>query len=145
MRSPFLRKTRARLTALEVAISELEDRVGAIPGIPIFQPKIIDRRAPSTLTITSDGMAEVQVQQGYKVVLAVAAVGEHGTPGGAVTLFDNGKELSGTTKMLDSGSCEYGLTYPTAGRHQITASFSGNETYLPQPPDTTIGLVVSVV
>lgn len=120
----FRKEVRAALADLDgrmTAIKQSFDVKVAAPPLNLGVAQVVVIADP--LVVASDKAIEVKV----------TVSGATGIPTGSVTLYDNGRALNGTTKELFYGSCSGTLTYHVSGTHILTARYSGDAHYEPQP------------
>jgi hypothetical protein len=87
-------------------------------------------KASTTTAVTSPGAITVGQPVTYTATVSVTAPGS-GSPAGSVAFFDGGTAISGCgTQTVTSGTATCTTTPSTAGNHTITATYSGNASYL---------------
>lgn len=59
-------------------------------------------------------------------------------PTGSITLYADGRALSGTTKELFHGSTSGTLTYNRSGHHVLTAKYTGDDHHTAQPDSNAV-------
>lgn len=96
----------------------------AVAGMTAFAPQASAFVASSTVLTASPNPATV----GQTVVLTATVTCPGFTPEGGlgVTFFDNA-DLLATVPVAANGQAVYNTTFATAGSHDITAAYNGNE------------------
>jgi parallel beta-helix repeat protein len=87
-------------------------------------PQVVQQRQPST-RLTSSG-APVY---GQSVTFTATITSAAGTPSGTVQFMDNGTNLPDGLVTLSSGTAIYTTSALSAGRHSITAVYSGDPNF----------------
>lgn len=102
----------------------------------------IDRDSTSTTVSTPDSTPNVGAPVTYTAVIAPGHSGER-TPTGEITFADGGQPIGACTSEPVGSSLTARCTvkYATTGRHAITASYGGDDSFNPSgSPPTAIGV-----